>query len=110
MPLKMRVSKAGVFLRFMLLLFILLALMAVHAGFSRARYVNILEEDARLVRRLGVTDLCLFTEARYTRHPAVADFGTPFQDHPLSLGHFPSGSVIAPPPHLAGQRGGIGLD
>ncbi len=26
-----------------------------------------------LVQRLGLTDICLFTEARYTRHPSQAD-------------------------------------
>ncbi len=49
------------------------------------------------MRRLGLTDLALFTEARYTRHPSQADRFTPFQEHPSSLEHFPSGSVAAPP-------------
>jgi len=51
-----------------------------------------------MVRRLGLTDLCLFTEARYTRHPSQADHFAPFQDHPQALEHFPSGSLLAPPP------------
>jgi hypothetical protein len=50
-----------------------------------------------MVRRLGLTDLCLFTEARYTRHPSQADHFAPFQDHPQALEHFPSGSLVAPP-------------
>jgi hypothetical protein len=54
---------------------------------------------------LALTDLCLFTEARYTRHPSMADLHTPFQDHPLSLEHFPSGSLIAAPPHLKTRLG-----
>jgi hypothetical protein len=48
------------------------------------------------LRNLHVTDLCLSTEARYTRHPAVSDRHAPFQDHPLALEHFPSGSLILP--------------
>jgi hypothetical protein len=52
---------------------------------------------AEVVRRLDLTDLCIFTEARYTRHPSQADSFTPFQDHPVSLEHFPSGSLVAPP-------------
>lgn len=50
-----------------------------------------------LVLRLGLTDLCLFTEARYTRHPAMADRHAAFQEHPIGLDHFPSGSLLAPP-------------
>jgi len=53
--------------------------------------------SAAMVRRLGLTDLALFTEARYTRHPTQADRFAPFQDHPGALEHFPSGSVVAPP-------------
>ncbi len=48
------------------------------------------------LRSLHVTDLCLATEARYTRHPAMADRHAPFQEHPLALEHFPSGSLILP--------------
>jgi hypothetical protein len=53
-------------------------------------------ESAELVSRLGLTDLALFTEARYTRHPTQADLHTAFQDHPLALEHFPSGALTAP--------------
>lgn len=65
------------------------------------------EEDAArmarnqaLVVALELTDLCLFTEARYTRHLTQADLHTPFQDAPFSLDHFPSGSVVPPPPGI----------
>lgn len=50
-----------------------------------------------LVRELGLSDLALFTEARYTRHPTQADRHTPFQDHPAALEHFPTGSLLPPP-------------
>lgn len=56
-----------------------------------------LAEKGRLVRELSITDLCLFTEARYTRHITQADLHTPFQDHPMSIEHFPSGSLVLPP-------------
>lgn len=52
------------------------------------------------VRRLQLTDLALFTEARYTRNPSLADRFTPFQDHPFALEHFPSGSLVSPPESL----------
>ncbi len=45
-----------------------------------------------LVAGLGLTDLCLATEARYTRHVAITDAIAPFMDHPGALDHFPSGS------------------
>ncbi len=49
-----------------------------------------------LVETLGLTDLSLWTEARYPRHPSQADRFTPFQDFPSALEHFPAGSIIAP--------------
>jgi hypothetical protein len=52
------------------------------------------------VKQLELTDLCLFTDARYTRHPSMADMHSAFQDLPMAFEHFPSGSLIAPPPHL----------
>ncbi len=50
-----------------------------------------------VIRTLQLTDLSLWTEARYTRHPSQADRFTPFQDFPSALEHFPAGSIIAPP-------------
>ena len=60
---------------------------------------GVLARESKLAARLELTDLCLFTEARYTRHPSQADFDSAFQDYPGALDHFPSGSLIAPP-HL----------
>jgi hypothetical protein len=45
-----------------------------------------------VVEGLRLTDLALFTEARYTRNPSQADLHSAFQDHPVSMEHFPSGS------------------
>jgi hypothetical protein len=74
--------------------------MFVDAAVSRRIDRKLIHERRELVKVLSLTDLCLFTEARYTRHPSMADLHTPFQDHPLSLEHFPSGSLMAIPPHL----------
>lgn len=73
--------------------FLLLPLHARHAQ----RHSGSVTRHGELLRSLHVTDLCLVTEARYTRHPAVADHHAPFQEHPLALEHFPSGSLIQPP-------------
>jgi hypothetical protein len=75
---------------------VLLALLLCHAYVSgNAEEANLLHKAA-LVKQLRLTDLCLFTEARYTRHLSQADLNTAFQDHPLSLEHFPSGSFTQP--------------
>ena len=76
---------------------LLLALVALHARFSQRAAAAGLGERAAMVRSLQLTDLCLFTEARYTRHPTMADRHAAFQDHPMGLDHFPSGSLVAPP-------------
>lgn len=90
--------RAFVFLVITLALFLLTFADAAgqRAGRAAAR-----EENAQLVARLGLTDLCLFTEARYTRHPSQADLHSAFQDHPIGLEHFPSGSLLPPPRALA---------
>jgi hypothetical protein len=77
---------------------LLFAAMVAHAAAQQAPAARQRQPSAALVRRLGLTDLCLFTEARYTRHPAMADRHAAFQDHPAGLDHFPSGSLVAPPP------------
>lgn len=38
-----------------------------------------------------------FTEARYTRHPALADLHSAFQDGPGAPEHFPAGTLMPPP-------------
>ncbi|MFC1869041.1 hypothetical protein ACFL0H_13060, partial [Thermodesulfobacteriota bacterium] len=52
---------------------------------------------AAMVRTLQLTDLCLFTEARYARHLSQADLHSAFQDYPMSAEHFPAGSLTLPP-------------
>ncbi len=89
--------KSLAFISFTGLQCILLLGAALHARFSQAAAAKELKDRTMLVREISLTDLCLFTEARYTRHPAMADRFAPFQDHPTSLEHFPSGSLVTPP-------------
>lgn len=77
----------------------MLGLLLVHASLSEEAQRAGLQEKAGVVTTLKLTDLCLFPEARYARHPSQADWHAAFQDHPLSLEHFPSGSFTAPPTH-----------
>jgi hypothetical protein len=84
----------------LLILVLLQGFMALHSLQSVRREAPVLRETASLVKSLELTDLCLFTEARYTRHPSQADRHAAFQDHPLSMEHFPSGSLLVPPAAL----------
>ena len=64
---------------------------------ARVRTTEEIPRKRELVHRLELTDLAIWTEARYTRHPSQADFFAPFQDGPSSLELFPAGSVVAAP-------------
>jgi hypothetical protein len=98
--------KSDVFFSSLLAGGVLMVLMFLDAAISRRLDLGLVQQRREIVRVLTLTDLCLFTEARYTRHPSLADLHTPFQDHPMSLEHFPSGGLMAVPPHLKsrGQR------
>jgi hypothetical protein len=72
-------------------------MLAWSAAAARARTAEEIPRKQELVRRLELTDLAIWTEARYSRHPSQADFFAPFQDGPSSLDHFPAGSVVAAP-------------
>lgn len=69
----------------------------VDAARLRAEHAGATAGMVRLVEQLGLTDPVLFTEARYTRHPTQADLQSAFQDHPVALEHFPTGSLMPPP-------------
>jgi hypothetical protein len=89
--------KSILFLLTMMMEVVVLGLLLVHASLSEVAQHAILQEKSELVARLKLTDLCLFPEARYTRNLSQADLHSSFQDHPLSLEHFPSGSFTSPP-------------
>lgn len=75
---------------------LIIAILAGHAALASRTATAADAERLQLARRLMLTDLCLFTEARYTRHPAMADLHSPFQDAPASFDYFPSGSLLMP--------------
>ena len=78
----------------------LFLLSLIDAGWLRQSHAPAIARQRALVSTLQLTDLCLFTEARYTRHLSQADLHSAFQDHPLGLEKFPSGALVAPPAHL----------
>jgi len=90
--------KSNLFLSYIAVNLLLLLLIFVHASFKRNSDQRFVIEKRAMVKQLRLTDLCLFTDASYTRHPSQADLHTAFHDHPASLEHFPSGSLLAPPP------------
>jgi len=84
--------RANLFLSFVALSLILVFLMFLHAFLGEKADQPSLREKEEMVRRLGLTDPCL-----YTRHLSQADRHTPFQDYPMSPDYFPSGSIFTPP-------------
>lgn len=77
----------------------------LHASGEIRASMPLFARKTSLVRQLELTDLCLFTEASYTRHLSMSDLSTPFQDAPMSLEHFPTGALVEPPPHLVRAHG-----
>ena len=80
-----------------LLLFLLMLILIDGTLYLHSKHLgNDLKSEQALqaitVAGLGLTDLCIATEARYTRHPAVSDAMAPFMDHPGAIEHFPTGS------------------
>jgi hypothetical protein len=92
--------KSTVFVSAIALMAVLLCFAFVHAHARQRSDMPRLLTNADMVRYFELTDLCLFTDAQYTRHPAVANRHTPFQDYPLSFEHFPSGALSGPPPRM----------
>ena len=89
--------KSTLFLLYLSIQLLLFVFVFAHASFRNKTDLIHLREATRMVKNLGLTDLCLFTEASYTRHLSLADLHTPFQDSPMALEHFPSGSLVMPP-------------
>ncbi len=89
--------KAKKFFFFIILQGAILLAFFVHSHQQIREDQSSILEKRLMVRDLQLTDLCLFTEASYTRHITQADRHTPFQDSPMALEHFPSGSLVPPP-------------
>lgn len=87
-------TRAGIYLLFIAIISVMTAglLIAGSAGIAD------LDAKRQLVKNLGITDLSLSSEARYTRHPSQADLFSAFQDFPAAFEHFPTGSIISPNP------------
>ena len=89
--------KSDAFLVLAVVMLTLFGISFADAAFGLSRAALALNAKAEMVEKLGLTDLVLFTEARYTRHPSQADLHSAFQDHPFAMDHFPTGSLLPPP-------------
>ena len=91
-------SKLRVFLVVTLLEIVALGSLYLH-GQARVHgaEVRLIPANRQLAGELELTDLAIWTEARYTRHPSQADHFAPFQDFPSSVEHFPAGSIVPAP-------------
>lgn len=96
--------KCHIFLVCMVLALMGVVMMVVHSAVLEGSEEAGKKARGEWVGKLGLSDLCLFTDARYSRHPVMADLHTPFQDYPFAFEHFPSGSILGVPPHLRGER------
>ncbi|RMG70480.1 MAG: hypothetical protein D6710_07250 [Nitrospirae bacterium] len=76
---------------------VIITALLLYSLFSLKRSEAELRMLKSLSAQLCLTDLSVWTEARYTRHPSQADWFSPFQDFPCSVEHFPAGSLISPP-------------
>jgi hypothetical protein len=97
---RLPIRKSGLCLSLLVAGLLFLGLMFTHAWLQRQADGPSIDRMAGVVANLELTDLALFTEARYTRHLSQTDLHSAFQDHPLSLEHFPAGSLAGPPAHL----------
>ena len=89
--------KSSLFFLYLFVQALVLGGLLTHAAYKSEGDAGSLQEKANLVRKFGLTDLSLFTEASYTRHLSLADFHTAFQNSPMALEHFPSGSLVTHP-------------
>lgn len=72
--------------------------LAIAGAAHRERLDDVRRVNRRLVRELGLTDLALWSDASYCRHPCSADFYSAHSDHPAAMDRFPAGSMVPPPP------------
>jgi hypothetical protein len=52
------------------------------------------QSKQKMMKVLLLTDYCLSTESRHTRHFTMPDYFAPFQDTPAFYEHFPSSSFF----------------
>ena len=97
----MKMRRSTAFFGFIALLLSIASYCAVKSIGTMKKNTKVSFDNAKIMRNFGLTDLCIFTDASYTRHPAISGASAAFQDSPLSMEHFPSGSILNPYSHKA---------
>ena len=97
----------------LIVLEVLVLVCLVAAGnFSVKRMTPIRQCNRQLVEAFELTDLSIWTGARYTRHPSQADVFSAFQDGIGALERFPEGGLaplpapVQHPSSMARREGG----
>ena len=93
----MILRKSDIFIFWLVSGLLMVLLILIDAHYRQKTNLSLIFDRAAMVKELQLTDLCLFTEARYTRHLSQADINSAFQDNPISIEHFPAGSMALPP-------------
>jgi hypothetical protein len=68
------------------------------------RMVPVQLDNRQLAKVFELTDLSIWTGARYTRHLSQADVFSAFQDSMGALEHFPAGVLASPPATIANRE------
>ena len=76
---------------------VVLVFLVTAGKFAVDRAAPVRQCNRQLVQAFELTDLSIWTGARYTRHPSQADVFSAFQDGMGALERFPEG-VLAPLP------------
>lgn len=100
-------TKCKIFLTIIVLECFTLTAIYIHGKIQSSTAQFRLLHNREIAQQLTLTDLAIWTEARYTRHPSQTDFFTPFQDFPGAPDHFPAGSIISPASHSGKHGGGV---
>ncbi len=88
--------RSSIFFLLTTLEILIIVILFVHSHIELSNRIALWKNLKEIVSTLKLTDMALFTDARYTRHPTQADLFSAFQDYPGSIEHFPTGTIIAP--------------
>ena len=81
-----------------------LACLVTVGHFTTGRMAPVQRDNRQLVKVFELTDLSIWTGARYTRHLSQADVFSAFQDSMGALEHFPAGVLASPPAAIADRE------